>query len=81
MRTTLTLEEDVAERTRQIAHRLHKPFKTVVNEALRKGLDEVDNSRKPRPYRTKAHDMGLREGLSLDNIHDLLSQVEKEDYR
>jgi predicted transcriptional regulator len=35
MRTTLTLDDDVADRTRALAHKLRKPFKAVVNEALR----------------------------------------------
>lgn len=81
MRTTLTLEEDVASRTKQIAARLHKPFKVVVNEALRLGLNSVEKPLKSRPYLTKPHTMGLREGLSLDNIQELLAQIEKEDFR
>ena len=38
MRTTLTLDADIGERLREAAHRERKPFRTVVNEALRLGL-------------------------------------------
>lgn len=38
MRTTLTLDADVAQMLRLAAERGRKPFKVVVNEALRRGL-------------------------------------------
>jgi len=79
MRTTLTLDEDVAQRTKKMAAKLKKPFKVVLNEALRKGLDQFEKPQKRRDYRTIPHEMGLREGLSIDNIQELLSQVEGED--
>ena len=81
MRTTLTLDEDVADRTRDLARKLRKPFKTVVNEALRLGLEKVEKPDRQRPYKTEPHAMGLREGYSLDNIQELLAQVEGEDFR
>jgi hypothetical protein len=81
MRTTLTLDEDVAQRTKKLAVKLKKPFKVVLNEALRKGLAEVERPLKSRQYRTNPHVMGLREGFSIDNIQDLLAQVEGENKR
>ena len=81
MRTTLTLDEDVAQRTKKLAAKLKKPFKVVLNEALRKGLDQVEKPQKRRVYRTSPHEMGLREGLNIDNIQELLAQVEGEDRR
>ena len=81
MRTTLTLDEDVAQKTRNLAKRMKKPFKNVVNEALRLGLDQVEQPLKRQKYRTDPHEMGLREGHNLDNIQELLAQVEGEDFR
>jgi len=81
MRTTLTLDEDVAQRTKKLAAALKKPFKVVLNEALRKGLDQVEKPQRCRDYRTVPHEMGLREGISIDNIQELLAQVEGEDRR
>lgn len=81
MRTTLTLDEDVAERTRKIAHRLRKPFKAVLNEALRSGLEQAEQPLKKRSYRTEPHPMGLRKGRNLDNIQELLAHVEGEAFR
>lgn len=81
MRTTLTLDDDVLERARALAARMGIPFKTVVNEALRAGLLQVEKPAKKRPYKTEPHAMGLRSGRNLDNIQELLAQVEGEDCR
>ena len=40
MRTTLTLDDDLAERLADLARESRKPFKAVVNETLRRGLGE-----------------------------------------
>lgn len=81
MRTTLIINDDVLDRARTIAAKLRKPFKTVVNEALRAGLDQVEKPARQRPYKTRPHAMGLREGRNLDNIQELLSQIEGEDFK
>ena len=81
MRTTLSIDDDVMERARSVAAKLSTPFKTVVNEALRAGLDQVEQPAKQRPYKTKPHEMGLRQGRNLDNIQELLAQIEGEDSR
>ncbi len=80
MKTTLILDEDVHDRVRKVASRLNKPIKTVVNEALRAGLNALDEKRvAPRPYHTDARPLGLRKGCSLDNVQELLAQVEGEE--
>lgn len=42
MRTTITLDEDLAARLKDQAHAKGFSFKRVVNDAIRKGLDDVD---------------------------------------
>jgi len=81
MRTTLTLDHDVAAKARLGAAKLGKPFKTVINSALRIGLDEVLKPAAAKPYRTKARPMGLRSNLNFDNISELLAQIEGENHR
>jgi len=81
MRTTLSIDDDVIERARAVAARLGTPFKMIVNEALRAGLDQVEQPAKQRPYKTQPHRMGLRQGRNLDNIQELLAQIEGEDSR
>ena len=81
MRTTLTLDDDVLDRARSLATELGTPFRQVVNEAMRAGLADLERPAKSRPYRTRPHDMGLRSGLRLDSVQDLLAQVDGDDAR
>jgi hypothetical protein len=81
MRTTLAIDDDVLDKARAVAARLHTPFRRVVNEALRAGLQAVKDPPKTRAYRTRPHKMGLKAGRNLDNIQELLAQIEGEDHR
>lgn len=78
MRTTLTLDPDVAAKAKKGAAKLGKPFKEVINAALRVGLDEILAPAPAKPYRTKARPLGLNQGFSYDNISELLARVEGE---
>ena len=80
MRTTLTLDPDVAAKAKQSAAKLGKPFKEVINAALRVGLDEVTKPVAAKPYHTEPLPLGLRQGFSYDNIAELLAVGEGEDH-
>ncbi len=81
MRTTLVIDDDVLDKARAVAAKLRAPFRRVVNEALRAGLQTMKTPPQTRVYRTKPHAMGLKAGINLDNIQELLAQVEGEDHR
>jgi hypothetical protein len=81
MRTTINIDEDVLERARALATKKSIPFKAVVNEALRTGLERIERPPEHQPYKTEPHAMGLKSGRNLHNIQELLSQVEGEDAR
>lgn len=76
MRTTLTLDDDVAAKLKAESRRAGRPFKEIVNETLRGGL--ATRRAPPRKaFKIKARDLGrLRPGLSLDNVAELVEQVE-----
>ena len=78
MRTTLTLDDDVAAKLKAETKRTGKPFKQVVNEYLRRGLfAKKSGGSSKQAFRVHVRDMGsLRPGLSLDNIGELLERVE-----
>jgi len=78
-RTTLTIEDDVMSRLNQEARRTGKPLKTVVNEALRRGLERAAGPQEP--YRVAARRMGLRPGLELDDVNGLLERIEGPEHR
>jgi len=76
MRTTLTLDDDVATKLAAEARRSQRPFKEVVNACLRMALNA---KRKPAPValfvvRTRPLDPVL--GASFDNVEALLDQLE-----
>jgi len=81
MRTTLNIDDDVIDKAKAVATKLRVPFRRVVNEALRTGLQTVEVPPQTRHYHTCAHKMGLKAGRNLDNIQALLSQIEGEDHR
>lgn len=80
MRTTLTLDPDIAAKAKKGAAKLRKPFKEVINAALRAGLDEILAPPAAKPYRTKPRALGLRRGFDYDNISELLAAAEGEDH-
>jgi hypothetical protein len=79
VRTTLTLDPDVAAKVKRGAKKLGRPLKEIINAALRMGLDSVLNPPAAKPYRTEPRPMGLRQGFSYDNIAELLARAEGED--
>ena len=77
MRTTLTLDEDVAAKLKTEMRRSGKSFRDIVNDTLRHGLVKKRVATRRRPFRVEERDLGnLRPGLSLDNVGELLEQIE-----
>jgi hypothetical protein len=82
MRTTLTLDDDIAAKLKEETRRSGRSFKDVVNDYLRQGLYARTTHVAAEPFRVRARDMGaLRPGLSLDNIGELLEQIERPVHR
>jgi len=81
VRTTLNLDDDVLEKARKIADKSDRPFREIINEALRAGLRTVATPPDVKPYVTQARKMGLKAGRNLDNVQELLSQIEGEEFR
>lgn len=82
MRTTLTLDDDVAARLRAAVRKERRALKDLVNEALRRGLEVIERPRPARrPFRTKGFDLGPSLVGSLDNVEEVLSRAEGEDHR
>ena len=77
MRTTLTLDDDVAAKLRAEARKTDRSFRETVNEALRRGLVTPRAASGRRRFTVSARDLGeLQAGVSLDNIDDLLERIE-----
>ncbi|HXG27578.1 MAG TPA: hypothetical protein VNJ47_01845 [Nevskiales bacterium] len=75
MRTTLTLDDDVAARLKRL--RQHGQFKELVNRALRAGLEQIERKadRPRQPYRLRPVRLKPRR-TDLDNIAEVLAETE-----
>ena len=77
MRTTLTLDDDVAAKLKTESHRARRPFREIVNDTLRRGLESRRAAVQREPFEVRARDLGnLKPGLSLDNIAELIEHIE-----
>lgn len=62
MRTTLTIDDQLARTLKEMAHRTGKTYKEVVNETLRAGMTASQFINKARPYRLKPASLGKAAG-------------------
>lgn len=81
MRTTITLDDDVAARIAALQKRSGLSFKDAINLTLRAGLERQSGRRAaPRArFKVAARPLGLRAGLNYANIGELLEQIEGPD--
>jgi hypothetical protein len=78
MRTTLSLDDDVAALLEAWREKEQLSFKQAVNAALRCGLGELSRPKRRKPFRTKPIDMGRCRVANLDNVWEVLDELENE---
>ena len=82
MRTTLTLDSDVAALLRRIQQTRGDSLKAVVNDALRRGLRQMATpSEPPVQYTTPTVDLGRCLVGSLDDVAEVLAVADGERFR
>ncbi len=81
MRTTLTLDEDVALLLKKEVRRSGEPFKQAVNRCLRVALTSSQPRVKPKPFKVTPIDLELPEGINLDKTSAILEALEGPMYR
>ncbi len=82
MRTTLTLDDDVAAVIERLRRARDANLKDIVNEALRKGLSDLSARPKQRePSQTQVVDLGRMRLPSIDNISESLAIAEGETFK
>jgi hypothetical protein len=80
MRTTLTIDDDLAGLLKQRARDLGLSFKEVVNRTLRAGLGEQAKPRQRTVPKVISHSFGFRPGIDLDKLNQLADELESEYY-
>ena len=81
MRTTLTLDDDVAARLGREQRKRKATFKQIVNDAIRAGLDALEKPHPRKPFKLTTASLGPSLIGSLDNIEEVLSRLEGEDHK
>jgi Ribbon-helix-helix protein, copG family len=76
VRTTVTLDPDVAAELKELAKQRGVSFKQVLNDVVRAGLAAGTT---PRPYRLPTVRLGLRPGVSLDGALRLAAAMEDDE--
>ena len=76
MRTTLTLDDDVARLVEQEVRRSGDTFKGTVNRLLRQGLIKGNQKDTKKPFVVTPLPLGLPPGLSYDCTEELLEALE-----
>ena len=77
MRTTLSLDDDVAVLLEEVRKARDTTFKQVVNDALREGLTRLSSTAENRAFHTQPVDLGNCFFPNLDNVWEVLDEVER----
>ena len=80
MRTTLTLDDDVADFLKAQSRLQSRPFKQVVNEVLRRGMAPGPQGPEPPTFRVEPNRSGLVPGVDPLRLNQLNDQLEAEDF-
>ncbi len=80
MRTTVTLESDVAAKLKKLAHRRGCSFKATLDQVLRRGLAAQERDVSSKPFVVEPHAGGFRPGVDQTKLGQLVDQLEANDF-
>lgn len=82
MRTTLTIDDDVAAALERLRRAEDKSLKELVNQALRRGLEQLNAPAKPRkPFRTRSVSLGRCLIGDIVSVSEAIALGEGEDHK
>ena len=82
MRTTLTLDDDIAAAIERLRKTSGQTLKALINKALREGLKQMrERPKQKKPFRTQAVALGRVKTGGIDNIAEVLALAEGESFR
>ncbi len=81
MRTTVTLDQDLADKLKEYARRKRSSFKVALNTVLRRGLaaQETAPSRRRR-FAVEPNPSRLRTGVDPGKLNQIVDRLEAEDF-
>ena len=82
MRTTVTLDDDVAAKLQaEMRRQRSNNFKKILNDVLRRGLLVRRELAASKPFRVRARRMGKMQGLNYDNVGELVEYLEGAEHK
>jgi hypothetical protein len=81
IRTTITLDDDVAARVKHESQSRGASFRNTINDLLRVALLTSGDKPRQRTLQIKPTHMGYKPGLDYDNIESLLEYGEGDQHR
>ena len=78
MRTTLTIDDDIAARLEDLRLRKGLSLKKTVNLLLRDGLSAQNKPKNAKRFRSKPQNLGLRAGYDATKLNQLADELESE---
>lgn len=79
MRTTLTLDPEIAERLRAEATLGKRSFKEIVNDALRRGLG-IQQDAASAPFQVNPHSSAFLPGIDPGKLNQLADELEAAEF-
>lgn len=81
MRTTLTLEDDLARKLKELARRRGISFKEAVNDSIRAGLRQgLKPERRDERFQVEPSHCGFVAGVDVGKINQLADELEAADF-
>lgn len=79
MRTTLTIDDDLARTLKETAHRQRRAFRDVVNDALRRGIGQSVGD-PPARYTVEPLHLGFAPGVDLRRLNQLADDLDAQEF-
>ena len=80
MRTTVTLEPDVAARLKEYAHRRRLSFKAALDAVIRRGLAVQNRPEADSRFTVEPHRGGFRPGVDVARLNQLVDRLDTDDF-
>lgn len=80
MRTTVTIEDDLAIAIEEIRKRDGLSFKAALNQVIRLGVQAKAAPPKAKKYRTPTRAMGLKPGVDPTRLNTLVDDLDSDDF-
>lgn len=80
MRTTLSIDDDLAQSIENLRNRRNLSLREAVNQLLRAGIYAIETTPASRPYEGEVFDSALKPGIDPNRMNQLVDELEAEEF-